>query len=316
MTSHRFAAHTIFVSIAAYRDSETPRTVADLYAKADHPERIYVGILNQLSLPEDTSFQVAPHPNVREKIIPHDQSLGACWARNKVFAELLGPEEFTLQIDSHMRFDQGWDTRMMEQWHAANDPQAVLTHYPMPYDSKTNMCSQQMFVQFTCHTFDPWGIPKVTSSAVSLVDAPDAPKKTVFLAAGCFFCKSEVVRKVEYDPHIYFNGEEISYAVRLWTHGYNLYLPTHPFLYHDYGVDRGRRLHWSDHPVWQNKHAKAVARLRHLFLIEESFDEEAMIEIEKYCLGTARPLRDWQFEHGIHFRLQLLSQNAVAGEFQ
>lgn len=310
-----YAAVKIFVSIAAYRDSELPLTVQDLFAKADHPERIYVGILNQLDLPTDQHCVATPHPNIRQTFIKHDESKGACWARHTVFSDLLHDEDFVIQIDSHMRFDYGWDTSMMLQWHAANDAKAVLTHYPMPYHSATNRCDPQMFTKFNCQMFDPWGMPKVTSSSHCLSDAPSLPKYTVFLAAGCFFCKAEVVREVLYDPHIYFNGEEINYAVRLWTHGYNLYLPPHPFLYHDYGVDRGRRLHWSDNPQWQQAHARAMIRLRHLFGVSEENDPEALVEIERFGLGTKRTLAEWQMRHGIHFKHQLLSFNVKEGEF-
>lgn len=315
MKSTAYSSVTIFVSIAAYRDSETPLTVSDLFAKADHPERIFVGVLNQLYLPYDQTFIVPNHSQVRQTVIPHDQSKGACWARHTVFKDFLGREEFVLQIDSHMRFDPGWDTRMIAQWHMANDPMAVLTHYPMPYDSATGKCHEQMFTQFNCNQFDPQGMPKITSGAVSLSDAPDRPKPTIFLAAGCFFGKSEVVRQVPYDPHLYFNGEEISYAVRLWTHGYNLYLPTHPFVYHDYGVDRGRNLHWSDHDAGKLAHGKAITRLQYLFGLHDHPSPDELHELDKYCFGNCRSFEEWQFKYGIHFKLKLLCQSVMSGEF-
>ena len=36
---------------------------------------------------------------------------------------------------------------------------------------------------------------------------------------------SEGVARVPYDPHTpyLFDGEELSYAARLWTHGFDLY---------------------------------------------------------------------------------------------
>src|SRR3989338_5532216 len=38
---------TIFVSIASYRDNRCQNTITELYKKAKHPERIYVGIVQQ-----------------------------------------------------------------------------------------------------------------------------------------------------------------------------------------------------------------------------------------------------------------------------
>ena len=43
---------SIFVSIANYRDNETPHTVRDLYAKASYPERVFAGVLSQV-VPEE-----------------------------------------------------------------------------------------------------------------------------------------------------------------------------------------------------------------------------------------------------------------------
>lgn len=37
----------IFVSVVAYRDPECPATIADLFAKARHPEKVFVGLITQ-----------------------------------------------------------------------------------------------------------------------------------------------------------------------------------------------------------------------------------------------------------------------------
>lgn len=307
---------TIFVSIAAYRDSETPKTIADLYAKADYPERIFIGVINQLDLPTDEFAKAPDHPRIRQTIIPHGDSKGACWARHKVFDELLRDEDFVIQIDSHMRFDQGWDSSMLEQYFMAQDENAVLTHYPMPYNSTTNICDPQMYTKFNCQMFDDLGIPKISSAAHSLVDAPVFPEYTIFLAGGCFFTRSSTVREVSYDPYLYFNGEEINYAIRLWTHGYNLYLPNRPFIYHDYGCQRGRRLHWTDNPDWVKANALSQSRLRYLLGIEPEAPEAALTELDKYSLGTKRSLTQWQQQHGILISKKLLCSNVFKGDFK
>ena len=40
-------------------------------------------------------------------------SLGVCWARHSV-QQLYSGETYTLQIDSHMRFEQDWDEILIE----------------------------------------------------------------------------------------------------------------------------------------------------------------------------------------------------------
>ena len=37
----------IFVSVVAYRDPECPATIADLFAKAQHPDKVFVGLITQ-----------------------------------------------------------------------------------------------------------------------------------------------------------------------------------------------------------------------------------------------------------------------------
>jgi hypothetical protein len=37
----------IFVSVVAYRDPECPATIADLFAKAMHPGKLFVGLITQ-----------------------------------------------------------------------------------------------------------------------------------------------------------------------------------------------------------------------------------------------------------------------------
>ena len=46
---------TIYVAIASYRDYRCPHTVEALFERAAHPERIRVGIVDQLDLEEDES---------------------------------------------------------------------------------------------------------------------------------------------------------------------------------------------------------------------------------------------------------------------
>ena len=94
----------IFVSIANYRDSEAPHSVNDLFAKASHPENIFIGIVNQVE-EEDILAVVKTSLNIRAITISSDHATGPCLARHMAQALWRG-EEFLLQIDSHMRFRQ------------------------------------------------------------------------------------------------------------------------------------------------------------------------------------------------------------------
>jgi hypothetical protein len=126
---------TIFVSIANYRDSETPHTITDLFARAKFPERVFAGVLDQL-VPEtddDCLGGIAPEGHVRRIGVHASESMGACWARHRILTELRRDETYVLQIDSHSRFADGWDVRFIEMLVNSPSSRAILTTYPVGY---------------------------------------------------------------------------------------------------------------------------------------------------------------------------------------
>lgn len=305
----------IFVSIAAYRDTETPHTVRDLLSKADRPHLIRVGVLSQISPKEDSDCKVGSWPNVHECVIDYTESKGACWARSYIWTNFLQDEEFVLQIDSHSRFDQGWDTTLLKTFEQIQDPMGVLTHYPMRYDPLTGVLGDQKYTRFDIQSFNSHGFPTISSAALSLDDAPATPAKTAFIAGGCLFTRAKTIAAVPYDPYLYFQGEEINYAIRLWTHGYNLYLPNKPFMYHDYGNVRARRLHWQDVDQWKRMNTLSIMRNRHLLDLAIATDPKALFDVGRYSLGNRRTLGDWERFSGVYIRSQTLHEKAKTGSF-
>lgn len=307
----------IFVSIASYRDAQLPKTVDDLLAKATHPERVYVGIVNQLDGGGDFDCFANAHPNVRQIGLPYQESRGVCWARHMVYDQLLGDEDFVLQIDSHSRFEQGWDEKVLNQWHRLLDPKGVISHYPLAfYTNDNDRHDPARYLRFCTYEFNHYGLPRQDSVTLEMSEAPAQAERTPFIAAGCFFAPASMVRCVQYDPFLYFTGEEMSYAVRLWTHGYNIYLPREPFMYHDYGVERGRPMHSQDNPqMYQSVEIRSKARLRHLFGLEASTDPDVLDQMGKYGFGRERTFAQWQMHFGIHLGKQLITDGARKGLF-
>ena len=67
------------------------------------------------------------------------------------------------------------------------------------------------------------------------------------MAAGCIFTRGEFVKEIPYDPNYYFYGEELSMALRAFTHGYSFFhIPDVP-LFHLYTdvSNLPRKLHWA-----------------------------------------------------------------------
>lgn len=310
----------IFVAIASYRDSETPHTLRDLFAKAADPARVFVGVFAQVVPGTDDDClpdylpHGAPEGHVRELRAHASESLGACWARSRVFTELLQGEEYVLQIDSHSRFELHWDERLLQMHRNCPSPRALVTTYPPSYtlpDERGAPISSTIAANY----FDNMGVMVTKSRVFDPLQLPRAPVPGAFVSAGFLFGPAAAFREVPYDPHLYFHGEEPSLAVRFWTHGWDLYAPNQTVLYHDYSSDRGRPRNWDDRHDWVALNTRSVARLRHLFGIEESRDPAALREIERYGLGTARTLAEYEEFADLGFATSRIGPRAADGRF-
>lgn len=292
----------IFINIASYRDTECQWTVRDLFEKAAHPDRIIVGLCWQF-VPgdDDDCFEAETRPDQLRRIDFHaKESRGVCWARNKVQG-LWDGEEFTLQIDSHMRFVEGWDDILIKMHTDCPSDKAVLTTYPIPY-IPPNELSAPAIVTIMPKYFDKHGILMFRSEAKGIKQAPEKPKPTSYIAAGFLFGPGQIIADAPYDPYIYFQGEEITLACRLWTHGWDLFTPNKHVIYHDYTNRPNRIRHWKDDRDWGKLNQLSMKRVRHVLNMEISTDSDVIKDIDKYGLGTVRPLSEYETFSGINFK--------------
>ncbi len=107
---------TIFIQISSYRDEELPLTIASCLKNATSPDQLRFGICHQYGDETEHCIDQYKDDN-RFKItaIPWRESRGLGIARN-ICEELYSGEDFTLQIDSHMRFAQNWDDQLIKEW--------------------------------------------------------------------------------------------------------------------------------------------------------------------------------------------------------
>lgn len=297
----------IFVSVASYRDTECQHTIKDLFEKADQPDRVFVGICWQyISEEDDDCFQIpSPRPD-QTRIIHKDarEGKGACWARSLVQSLWQG-EEYFFQIDAHSRFVQGWDTILLDMLKKC-PPRSVLTSYPTSYEPPDKLGPKNV-VTISAKDFDEKGLLAFSSSSTPEEQAPYELTPTFFLGAGLVFGPSEIIIECPYDPYIYFTGEEITLAIRLWTHGWNLYTPNRVTVYHDYTHRDTKPRHWQDHKLWVKLSDLACQRIRYLLENKPVEDEQSLQEIDKYSLGTVRTLQEYERLSGVEFSKQLIN---------
>jgi len=104
---------TIFVSIASYCDPELPRTLADCIGKATNPDNLSFGICWQYdeANPVDLA-RFRADSRFRFMDFPVAESEGGTWARS-LAQRLWRGEGYTLQVDSHMKFEPDWDAKLI-----------------------------------------------------------------------------------------------------------------------------------------------------------------------------------------------------------
>lgn len=307
---------TIFVQIASYRDPELKPTVKDLFAKARHPERVTVGICQQCFPEEDKDCIVEPSARIRIINALPSESLGVCWARAKV-QRLFQDEDYVLMIDSHMRFIPNWDTALIEELAKCSSPKAFLSTYPAAYKPPDQLQQNPLPTVLRAKPFTELGDLRFDGETLE-GPIPEKPLRTVFLAAGFIFAPGAFVREVPYDPYIYFDHEEITLAVRAFTHGWDIYSPSGTYLYHYYHEpDKGetRLLHWSDNKGWGALQLSSRARYDYLLAGVTPENPDALKDIEKYGLGPARTIEAFETFSGIDFKKKTVSERAMTSGF-
>lgn len=243
----------IFVQIASYRDPQLVPTLRSLFDNADNKRDLKVCIAMQYDV-NDTLSEFAGHPQLDVIWIPYQQSLGCCWARDKVNKKYSG-EEYTLQIDSHHRFAKGWDTTCIEMLESLPG-KPVLTTYLPSYNPESDYRIKNAW----CMEIDP-NQPKDIPCFRPHYSDHKKPKPTYLFSAHFVFTRGQFIRDVPYDPELYFHGEEATMAARAYTHGYDMYHPHKVIAWHEY-TRNGRRKHWDDDECWWKKDMKSQDRAR------------------------------------------------------
>jgi len=301
------------VQIASYRDPECQWTVKDLFEKATNPERVSVGIVWQYVIGEDDHcFLMETRPEqVRVDRVNALYSKGVCWARARA-QQLWQGEEYTLQIDSHMRFEPDWDQKLIYMSRQTRSPKPIITCYPPGYTPPDRRNTGHIFA-IGAKEFGRDGTFAMSGRAIPTENAPSKPIPGAFCAAGFFFAPSAIIQEVPYDPHLYFFGEEITLAVRAWTHGWDFFYPNRPIIYTNW--DRKyRKTHFEDHPEWPGLNTLSTQRVQYLLASQKVSRPEALQEIEKYGLGAARTLNDYQSYSGVDFGSERLPKPLEQGK--
>lgn len=300
--------NTIFVQIASYRDPQLLPTLRDMISKAKYPENLRIGIAWQHSADDawDTLEEYKDDSRFRIIDINHKDSKGVCWARHSV-QQLYQGEKYTLQLDSHHRFVQDWDEILIDMLVGLQNngsPKPLLTAYIPSFDPDNDPAARVNEPwKMTFDRFIPEGAIFFLPASFDSFDAKDRPLKGRFYSAHFAFTVGEFAVEVQHNPEYYFHGEEISIAVRAFTHGYDIYHPHKVVCWHEY-TRKGRSKQWDDDKEWVARNNESHRQNRVLF----GMDGEAGKIDPKYGFGSVRSLDDYEKYSGICFRKRAVQQ--------
>jgi hypothetical protein len=329
---------TIFVQIPAYRDPELIPTLIDMIDRARHPARVHVTVCWQHDESERSEVFAAAgfrvETSVFEGRLRHrlrrgetivdvfdyamHESRGCGWARAMAQRGFNG-EDYTLQLDSHHRFARHWDSELidiLEGVRSPRRPHPVLVAHPpayVPGEHHVEPCNEGYQIDFL--GFGGLGVVRTTSTTIDSPAGKMAPIPARFFSGGFAFTDGSFVRDVPADPDHYFNTEEITLAVRAYTHGYDLFHPHRHVVWHYYERADAPKI-WDDQRLALKRGETALdgAALgkRSMWAAEAAFGMHGMPATPPPSwLGGRRSLADYERYAGISFALGQATPEAL-----
>lgn len=280
---------TIFVSIPCYEDSaECVRTICDMFTKAACPQRVFVGICEQITLEPADGVAILPFlnqydrearlqgstiysSNIRVITVDVKEARGPMYARGIIERTMYRNEKYFMTIDSHMRFVSGWDQAIIQAFEETDDKMAMLTTLPASFDRERWMSGPT-----------PPELSRLPTFAV--VDRPDrhqfpilsfrtfrrTPRRsyqTPFYCPTFSFALGTVVDRCPTDltfEYLFF-PEMMVRSAQLFVRGFTFYTPSCVVCYHC-DNRRYRPLFWDRmSEAAYERHALSVDRARSLF---------------------------------------------------
>lgn len=300
----------IFVSVASYNDPMLFFTLNELFTKANNPQNLRIGILDQNIESQKFKLKNLSYFNqLRYVYVNISETNGVSWARNVVFS-LCDDEKYILQIDSHTMFNTGWDTAMIEQYNNLlriyNKP--IISAYPHAFNMRNNAPIYEKSTKNTVPVLRPLKNETLKPENPELLFlgkniSTTEPVLGCHLAGGYIFTNANFIQEVPYDPFLYFTGEEQSLAIRAYTRGWNIYHPSYIPLYHYYKLPNVeyKNQHW-----YRNDMNDKMHNMSHLMnrsrerLIKLLYTNELNDTV--YGLGTKRTMDDFIIMSGIDYK--------------
>jgi hypothetical protein len=294
----------IFISIASYRDPELQWTIKSAIENANNPENLYFGVVHQGV--DSELFDINAIKNMSLIKMHPKEAKGAGFARAKAM-ELYSGQEYFLQIDSHTRFVPGWDAISIDQLNRAKNisghSRVLLSYFPAPYEPERNggmflvknnpkIKSYPTRQKILLNKRKQWTAERFEFES----KLKENPELSETVLGGFIFSDGSIVNEVPYDSEISFFGEEVCFAMRSWTRGWDIYSPSKNIVYHFYS--RG-----GYSKIWKDRNLRGISWKE----IEEiSYNKQKRIlcgeEEGVFGAGSVRTLAEYEIFTNTNFK--------------
>ena len=299
----------IFVSIVSYRDVLLYQTVDDLLEKASKPDLLVLGIVEQSVSQTKGLKRICDKYGAELRYIhmPPKCARGCAWAR-AICQQLYLDEPFYFQIDSHTLFDKAWDYNLLQQYFNIHETKIKFSNQPYKADDIVLSSYPNKFSDEGKHRYskNTTTIKIIKGNAFvdgyycrQVLDITDssAAIRGHFVSGGMIFASSEFVKRIPYDNHYYFEEDELSIALKLFTHNIDVYhIPNNP-VFHLYTNDKTkyRPQHWDDHSQAGKMRVSSHERMKEMINDGSNMSKH-------YRLGEKRNLQQFEDETGLDVR--------------
>ncbi|ETI44295.1 hypothetical protein L915_10720 [Phytophthora nicotianae] len=304
----------IHVGSSVFRDGvRCGKTLFTALKRAVYPERFRFGILEQLvegdptCLDEYCKLALGEWPDYSEcrykdqiqvKPRPAAEASGCTTARHQQ-QEMIGDEEFCLQVDGHSIFTNGWDEIMLDEWKRINNEMAVLTVYPHDihdFIKENGDNNAPDWIPHLCTTKKGGnGLTRIVGASIKR--NANFPQLSALWGGGLSFSKCHAEKNVPVDSHTpwLWDGEEFLRSADYWTHGYDLYSPSRigNVLYHNYSK---KPASFWESPVDPAVKALDSERTHNRVRLRVGLGFKGQVdayELDKYKFGTARSFQQY-----------------------
>ncbi len=325
----------------------------DLFTKAYCPYRVYIGVCEQINMETESDCRTQLKQllanekiqtgielscfdhNLRVLVMPAREAKGPTVARSLIETNLYRGEMFFMCIDSHMVMAKHWDKKAIAQLRRCQQQgsKPILTMHPEDWVSRNTARLTWADPETVDHDADEsWyaerparflcaGKLQRDSGLIELASRPIAktpvrPLLQMFWSPCFSFTYASAHIDVPMDPecHYLFAGEEIGMSVRLWTHGWDFYVPFSCLCLHK--SDRSyRRTFWElgKSSIKAEKRIQAMIGIRGHDTVKPPRLTENIRVSERYGPGTVRTIAEFEQFANVNFADCHVDKMAVLG---